>query len=362
MQKLFFSRTLCRRCCYFIFGGNHKHVYPSTLLLDAENRSLNSNESHPCTPKSLIQHWTAILKSKFVPDYEHDVKAIVLHTLKGTASDHILDEGINNRNVSLHKKYEQQISVDLISEINKLCNKRANRMPLQYVIGEWDFRELTLTMAPPVFIPRPETEVLVDQIKDYQLTKVNNDNMSFLEIGCGSGAISLSLLQEFPNASAVAIDSSNDAVKLTLENCKRYHCADRLRVYQHHLGTIYPEFLLSLPKFDFIVSNPPYVFTDDMDKLQPEISRYEDHSALDGGIDGLNVIKRIIHLARFVLKPSGVIWFETDSKHPQMIKNWLEKQPQMNVKYITSFTDFNERPRFVQLCYKPAFVHAATNS
>ncbi|XP_071960584.1 MTRF1L release factor glutamine methyltransferase-like isoform X3 [Antedon mediterranea] len=309
MQKLFFSRTLCRRCCYFIFGGNHKHVYPSTLLLDAENRSLNSNESHPCTPKSLIQHWTAILKSKFVPDYEHDVKAIVLHTLKGTASDHILDEGINNRNVSLHKKYEQQISVDLISEINKLCNKRANRMPLQYVIGEWDFRELTLTMAPPVFIPRPETEVLVDQIKDYQLTKVNNDNMSFLEIGCGSGAISLSLLQEFPNASAVAIDSSNDAVKLTLENCK---------------------------------SNPPYVFTDDMDKLQPEISRYEDHSALDGGIDGLNVIKRIIHLARFVLKPSGVIWFETDSKHPQMIKNWLEKQPQMNVKYITSFTDFNE--------------------
>ncbi|XP_033095795.1 MTRF1L release factor glutamine methyltransferase-like [Anneissia japonica] len=310
--------------------------------------------SYPNTLSSLVPHWTEILKKGCVADAEINVEIILLYMLKKSVRGNLQNEDTDSGKVSLlRKSYHQHVSTEFISEVNELCRKRAQRMPVQYVIGEWDFRDMTLKMVPPVFIPRPETEMLVELIKTSDHLS-REDEVKFLEVGCGTGAISISLLREFPKASAVAIDSSMDAVNLTIENSKRYHCQERLKTYHHHLDTTCPEFLSVLPRFDFIVSNPPYIFSKDMCKLEPEISRYEDHRALDGGPDGMNVLRKIVRLSDYLLKPSGMIWFETDSNHPKMIKEWLENEPDLDVKHLNSLTDFNQRPRFVQLCYQPS--------
>lgn len=139
-------------------------------------------------------------------------------------------------------------------------------MPIQYVIREWDFRNLTLEMRPPVFIPRPETEQLVDLV----LTELNTNPIEeVLELCCGSGAISIALLKENPDITVIAVDKSEEACSLTRDNAKRYGVDSRINIIQMDINEISPEYFDK--KFDVIVSNPPYVPSGDMLHLQPEI-------------------------------------------------------------------------------------------
>ncbi|XP_019716667.1 MTRF1L release factor glutamine methyltransferase [Hippocampus comes] len=225
----------------------------------------------------------------------------------------------------------------------KLCKKRLARMPVQYVIEEWDFRDVTLKMKPPVFIPRPETEELVELV----LTDLQRKTGSplCLEVGCGSGAISLSLLKHLPQVRAIALDQSVEAVELTRENALRLGLQDRLKVY--HVDVIKDaETVLKLcSNVAVLVSNPPYLFSEDMPSLEPEILRFEDHAALDGGKDGLKVIRAILTLAPQILSDDGCVYLEVDPRHPQLIRDWLE----VNVEWLRlaeTRHDITSRPRF----------------
>ncbi|CAG07003.1 unnamed protein product, partial [Tetraodon nigroviridis] len=200
-------------------------------------------------------------------------------------------------------------------------------MPVQYVIEEWDFRDVTLKMRPPVFIPRPETEELVELVLGDLESRswVGADTQqTCLEVGCGSGAISLSLLRSRPQLQVLAVDQSRDAVELTAENAGRLGLEDRLQV--HHLDVMKAgETLLSLcGSVSALVSNPPYLFSEDMNSLEPEISRFEDHGALDGGEDGLNTIKQILILAPQILINHGRVYLEVEPRHPARIQAWVE--------------------------------------
>lgn len=140
------------------------------------------------------------------------------------------------------------------------------RMPIQYIIGEWDFRDLTLSMTPPVFIPRPETEELVELI----LQKVDAEKgLHFLEIGCGTGAISLSLLKSLPKSKGMAVDQSKMAIDLTTKNATKYDLQDRIQII--HKKVTNETKLENAGEFDFIVSNPPYVKSKDLLVMEPEI-------------------------------------------------------------------------------------------
>lgn len=140
------------------------------------------------------------------------------------------------------------------------------RMPIQYIIGEWDFRDLTLSMTPPVFIPRPETEELVELI----LQKVDVEKcLHFLEIGCGTGAISLSLLKSLPKSHGMAVDQSKMAIDLTTKNATKYDFLSRIEII--HKKVTDDSKLENAGEFDFIVSNPPYVKTRDLLVMEPEI-------------------------------------------------------------------------------------------
>ncbi|NXW56910.1 HEMK1 methyltransferase, partial [Eurystomus gularis] len=232
------------------------------------------------------------------------------------------------------------------------------RMPVQYVLGEWDFQDLTLKMRPPVFIPRPETEDLVSLVVEEESRKYENSGLGFaapvphpviLEIGCGSGAIALSLLCRLPQSQVIAVDKEEAAVDLTRENAHRLQLQERIHIVHHDISYGSAKQLLLWGPVDFIVSNPPYVFHEDMASLDAEILCYEDLNALDGGDDGMRVIKTILALAPSLLKDSGSVFLEVDPRHPDMVENWLQAHPNLLLVLCAIHKDFCGKPRFLHI-------------
>ncbi|XP_032892915.1 MTRF1L release factor glutamine methyltransferase isoform X3 [Amblyraja radiata] len=233
-------------------------------------------------------------------------------------------------------------------------------MPVQYVIEEWDFRDLTLKIKPPVFIPRPETEELVSLIlselatdeKDHWHSFNQTSGPVFLEVGCGSGAIILSLLNSFKQSLAVAVDKSPEAVKLTRENAERLGVHHRLQELQLNVISDACELVRVCGAVDVIVSNPPYVFHEDMSGLMPDILRYEDHDALNGGVDGMDVIRAILQLAANVLKDNGKVFLEVDPRHPVMIEHWLQECPKLQLSCQATHHDLYGKPTYIEGSYQ----------
>lgn len=245
------------------------------------------------------------------------------------------------------KKYK--LTSEQVAIVEEMCDCRVSRMPVQYILKEWEFRDLLLKMQVPVFIPRPETEELVELITQ-QLDP--EKNLKILEIGCGSGCISLSLLRSLPYVTnIVAIDQSKTACELTRENAQRLGLSERLKVFKHKLESDeLPEEIAMYGPFDVIVSNPPYVPSKDILKLEPEIYLYEDIRALEGGPEGLDLVKILMSLSAKFLRPAGNLWLEVDPRHPEIIKKIIENNhDEWKLKFISSYNDIFKKERFVEI-------------
>jgi len=231
-----------------------------------------------------------------------------------------------------------------LNKLNILVQCRLSHMPLQYLVGNWDFREITLLCRPPVFIPRQESEQLVDLIKEYLPPRMG---LKLLEIGPGTGALSLSLVQECENISEITcVDRSKAATELTVANAELLGCRNKIKTVLGRVGT---DIELDLDdNYDLIFSNPPYILRKDLPKLEPQISLYEDLRALDGGSEGLDVIFPILELAGVKLQPGGFVMLEVDPCHPFILPEKLEKlQHQFSVEKVVK--DFAAKDRFMIL-------------
>ncbi|XP_018554959.1 MTRF1L release factor glutamine methyltransferase [Lates calcarifer] len=291
------------------------------------------------TALQAVDLWKRHFEERGVTEPDHSSHYILAHLL-GAKTIESVEQG----------KLTELLSRETTEQMWELCTRRLSRMPVQYVIEEWDFRDLTLKMKPPVFIPRPETEELVELVlSDLEMkprTGATADaQLTCLEVGCGSGAVSLSLLKSLPQLKAIALDQSQDAVDLTRENALRLGLQDRLHIY--HVDVMKDaESVLSLcGSVSAVVSNPPYLFSEDMASLEPEILRFEDHSALDGGTDGLKVIKQILTLAPQILTDSGRVYLEVDPRHPPLIRQWAEANVG-ELRFVKTRDDITGRPRF----------------
>lgn len=280
----------------------------------------------------VVQHWTQTLDAAQIPEPHLAAQHIVAHIL-----------GVKRSDLERHSTAATTLTKEQLLEVDRLMNCRLARMPVQYILGEWDFHHLTLKVVPPVFIPRPETEQLVElairTLKEIEAPRI-------LEIGCGSGAISLALLHSLPQAECVAVDQSKHAVQLAEANAVRLGLRERLTVV---LGKVTMAARPSLPhsSYDLVVSNPPYVLRRDLMDLQPEIMMYEDLRALDGGKDGLDVIKTVLHHAHHLLLPGRKLLLEVDSCHPYLLPAWLKKQ-NLDLKLQEVHQDFNKKERFME--------------
>ncbi|XP_004451841.1 MTRF1L release factor glutamine methyltransferase isoform X2 [Dasypus novemcinctus] len=290
----------------------------------------------------LVSHWTAVFEERGIPEARESSEYIIAHVL-GAKTFQSLRPAL----------WTQPLNPRQLRCIQELSSRRLQRMPVQYILGEWDFRGLNLKMAPPVFIPRPETEELVEWVLEEaaQMPHVvgAQGGPLILEVGCGSGAISLSLLSQLPQSQVIAVDKGEAAIRLTHENARRLQLQDRIRIVPLDV-TLEGSWAHLLPwaPMDLIVSNPPYVFHWDMEQLPPEICSYEDPGALDGGEEGMDVIAHILALAPQLLKNSG-IFLEVEPRHPDLIGSWLQSQPHLCLDLVTVRRDFCGRPRFLHI-------------
>lgn len=184
--------------------------------------------------------------------------------------------------------------------------RRKRRVPVAYIVGKVAFWNEALEIKPGCLIPRPETEILVERfIEESGFEK--QGIFSFLDLGSGSGAIGIAILRHYPNARGTFSDKSKKALAVTEKNLVRYDLLNRSEVVQSDLFEAFQE--KRREKWNVIFTNPPYVATADLKKLEPEVLR-EPRLALDGGSDGLDVCRKIFRRAPEFLNPGGLLLME----------------------------------------------------
>ncbi len=210
--------------------------------------------------------------------------------------------------VELYAYHDRPLSPEERESYRTLVAERASGTPLQYVTGEMPFRHLVVHVEPGVFIPRPETEVLVETALEH--IKACSEPV-VVDLCTGSGCIAASIATEHPGARVWAVDIGESAFCAACRNALHAKVADRVQVLHGDLFDPLPRELLGT--IDFIVSNPPYIPSADLTDLPAEVLGFEPREALDGGVDGLDVFRRIADQADGWLAPGGGLALELDS-------------------------------------------------
>jgi release factor glutamine methyltransferase len=197
---------------------------------------------------------------------------------------------------------DRRLSPKQLTRFRDLVTRRAAREPLAYIIGHREFYGLDFAVDPSVLIPRPETELLVEHA--LRLARRSTTPPDIADVGAGSGAIAVTLAVHLPQATIYAVDDSAQALEVAAENAHRHGVADRVHCLRGDLLEPLPHAM------DLITANLPYVTMEEWDDLQPEIRDYEPRAALDGGPDGLALIRSLLAIAGPYLQPHGAILLE----------------------------------------------------
>jgi len=207
-----------------------------------------------------------------------------------------------------------EITSEQAHTIKSLIERRLKKEPLQYIIGECYFYNIKIKVGRGVLIPRPETEILVEQVLERQKLIINTGNR-ILDLCTGSGCIALAIGKNVPEFQIFGIDKSEKAVKYATEN----KALNNIKNVIFLVGDMFNPFKEKI--FACITANPPYVKTDEISKLQPEIKNYEPLEALNGGEDGLNFYRKIIENAGKYLLNSGLIFLEIGQGQAKAVQN-----------------------------------------
>ncbi len=235
------------------------------------------------------------------------------------------------KRLDLYLMYDRPLDENELQSYRNFLTRRAQREPLQYILGEVDFYNIKLNVNRSVLIPRPETELLVENIiNDFKGAL----NLSFLDIGVGSGNISIALLKNITNAKALAIDISDEALSLAKKNSLLNQVQGRIELLKFDILNDDAE---ALGRFDLIISNPPYVSAKDYQSLEPELKIYEPKIALTDMYNGFTFYKKIISLSPLLLNKNGKIYFEIGQGQSNEIKSMLEQKGFKNIRIIKDY-------------------------
>lgn len=228
----------------------------------------------------------------------------------------LLAHVLNCRRLTLYVDSDKKLPLDTVFRFNQLINQRLEGVPVAYLTNSKDFMGLSFAVNQNVLIPRPETEILTELVGEY--LRGLNCEVTFADLGTGSGAIAISILKFVKSARASAVDISSEALEVAKFNANKFHVEDRIELLQ---GDLFES--LQGKIFNAIVSNPPYIPTADLETLQAEVKK-EPRLALDGGQDGLSFYRRIISSAPRFLADGGLLAVEIGINQASAVKTLME--------------------------------------
>ena len=277
------------------------------------------------TPK-VFSSWNPAAKKSFSAPTRGKILAwgksqlkVLGKTEARASAEIILGQVLGCERLRLYIETQEPVPVQVFKKYQRLVAQRKKRVPVDYLFKESHFWNEILEVGPGCLIPRPSTESLVEKFIEKSGFE-KQDSFSFLDLGCGSGAIGIALLRHFPKARAVFSDISQQALLMTRKNLVRYRLLKRARLVRSDLFGVF-EHEKKRPVWDAVLSNPPYLSDEDLKKLQPEIL-YEPHVALTGGRYGVDFYKTIARQAPSFLKKDGVLIFEMGKGQARQIKKW----------------------------------------
>ena len=228
-------------------------------------------------------------------------------------SELLLSKSLNKSREEILINLEQNINKKVLADFNKYLLRRSKKEPIAYLLGEKEFWSKKFFVNKNTLIPRPETELLVDKL----VTIFKKKRITILDIGTGSGCIIISLLIELKKSTGMAVDISREAITVAQKNARKLNLSERIKFLHKPFEELYEK------KFDLIVSNPPYIKKKDIKNLSDDIKKYEPKMALDGGNDGLDLIKKIIYKSKKILKINGTLALEIGNEQINKVSKIL---------------------------------------
>ena len=293
------------------------------------------------TVLEILNRTKVFFEKKGIPDARLDAEYIISYGLK-----------MKNR-MDLYLNFEKPLTPAELDVLRTMVARRATREPLQHIIGDTSFRGFIIKCDRRALIPRPETESLVDMAAE-SLKGV--ENPFIVEVGTGTGAISIACAKEIAGAKVLATDISEDALALARINAEANATGETLHFVQGDLlNAVTSEAIAkatgasvdsaTLPKIDCLIANLPYIPDGEKDKLQPEVAKYDPALALFGGADGLDLVRKLLQQTESSLKPGAAIFLEIGSEQGEMLKSEAANYPWLEFTGIHK--DFCNNVRFV---------------
>lgn len=329
-----------------LFGLYDAHTFKSTYLIDFSFAFFVSQASFAL---SLVSDLHLHCHKKFVKtmsSVSSSEKEWTVISLLKTSADFLKQKGFSDarltaelllaavlglQRVELYMNFEQPLSQKELEQFRTLFRRRLSGEPVQYILGQEEFFGLKFEVNPSVLIPRPETELLVEQVIDDFAANAP----SILDIGTGSGAIAVALAKSLPQATLTAIDISNDALQVAQRNAARHDVQARIEFLC--LDALSPNFVSYFSKsFDVIVSNPPYIPLSEKESLQREVRDFEPYLALFTN-SGFEFYEKITSDARSLLRAGGKLYFELHADGKEKVGAILEQGGFQNISFKNDY-------------------------
>ena len=268
-----------------------------------------------------IKKASQILKNHNVHTYELDAQ-IILSDIMGVTKEFLITNDYLTVSKRIKKKYDNAIK------------RRIKKEPVAYIIGKKEFWSQNFKVTSSTLVPRPETELLIYNVIKY----FKNKKINILDIGTGSGCILLAILKELQFSRGIGIDISAKAIKIAKENSKNLNLLNRSKFKTFDINSF------NVGKYDLIVSNPPYVPFKEIRNLTKDIINFEPIVALNGGKDGLDLIKKVIYKSTKLLKKGGLLAIEIGNKQYPKVTDLLN---QSGFKEMNKLYDYNRNVRCI---------------
>ena len=284
------------------------------------------------------QPWTVLRLITWTQGYfeKHGIESPRLH------AEVLLAHVLGWKRIDLYTQFDQVVEPTNLAAYRELIKRRLQHEPLQYLVGKTEFLALSLQVQPGVLIPRPETEVLVEQTIDLARQMLFISELLAADVGTGSGAIAIALAKFIPSLKVVATDVSPEALTIARGNAERHGVANRIRFLEgDFLEPLRRDGLAG--KLHFLISNPPYIREGDWANLMPEVRNHEPRAAAIAGPEGTEFHRGLIDGAKEFLLPGGWLILEIDPPQAEVVRRLAQSAD--HLRDVATVKDHQDRDR-----------------